>query len=533
MSLIPRVVAAFLIASLGLAASARAGFVSVDDAAFTVDGQPFHVAGTNCYYLMVYAADTGLRSQVNEVLEEAALMGLNAIRTWGFNDGSGWNALQTAPGLYDEQVFQGLDYVLDRCDQLGLRVILPLVNNWTDYGGMDQYVSWSPTAAFHDDFYTDVNCRLWYRNHAAALIGRTNTINGRLYRDDPTILAWELANEPRCISDPSGNTLQAWVEEMSAHIRSLDPNHLIGTGSEGFYDDGSGAWYVNGSQGVDYLRNHATAGVDYAGAHSWPDHWGISTSAAVSLLERQVADATGLQRPFVLGEFGKARDASAARTSNHYDPATYFSPGVTPRPVPGAAPLTADTRRGPGFDVRLQGITAGVPTTGTTARDAFYTECFDTIHWNAAGGAVYWISYDNAYPDYDGFGVYYPDDTSTVSLIESFAEAMDSLSLTAAPPLPIPGPVVLGAAYPNPFARSLRVPLTVRTVAGGVPVTVSVHTALGRRLTVLLDGYLPNGGHEMTWDGLDARGLPAPAGVYFLSVRSGERRWSAKLLRSN
>ncbi|WVZ83719.1 hypothetical protein U9M48_030839 [Paspalum notatum var. saurae] len=42
-----------------------------------------------------------------------------------------------------------------------------------------------------------------------AVLTRINTITNDAYMDDPTILAWELINEPRCHSDPSGNTLQA------------------------------------------------------------------------------------------------------------------------------------------------------------------------------------------------------------------------------------------------------------------------------------------------------------------------------------
>src|SRR4030095_9713904 len=114
----------------------------------------FAVVGFNCYYLMAYAADPGLRDEVDEVLREARSLGSTVLRTWAFSDGARWNALQIAPGVYDEDVFVGLDYVVHRASEEGLRVLLPLVNNWPDYGGMDQYVAWSDTAAAHDDFYT-------------------------------------------------------------------------------------------------------------------------------------------------------------------------------------------------------------------------------------------------------------------------------------------------------------------------------------------------------------------------------------------
>ena len=82
------------------------------------------------------------------------------------------------PGVYSETVFQGLDYALNKADELGIRLILPLVNNWDDYGGMNQYVAWdatyggAPTASVHDDFYTDSDIKTWYKDHVAAVLNR-------------------------------------------------------------------------------------------------------------------------------------------------------------------------------------------------------------------------------------------------------------------------------------------------------------------------------------------------------------------------
>ncbi len=136
------------------------GFVAREGNHFVLNGRPYYFAGCNNYYQMVYAADPGLRHYVDEVQDEAIAMELTVLRTWAFNDGADeWNALQITPGVYQEYVFQGLDYVLHRADQVGLRLILSLVNYWSDYGGMDQYIEWSPTATTRDDFYVDPDCR--------------------------------------------------------------------------------------------------------------------------------------------------------------------------------------------------------------------------------------------------------------------------------------------------------------------------------------------------------------------------------------
>ena len=54
-------------------------------------------------------------------------------------------------------------------------------------------------------------------------------------RDEPTIMAWELMNEPRCPGDFSASKLQHWIERTAEFLKSVDPTHLIAVGSEGFF----------------------------------------------------------------------------------------------------------------------------------------------------------------------------------------------------------------------------------------------------------------------------------------------------------
>jgi mannan endo-1,4-beta-mannosidase len=62
---------------------------------------------------------------------------------------------------------------------------------------IDRYVNWSSTAATKNDFYLDAQCRQMYKDHLNVFVHRKNTVNGRIYKDDPTIFYWDLINEPR------------------------------------------------------------------------------------------------------------------------------------------------------------------------------------------------------------------------------------------------------------------------------------------------------------------------------------------------
>lgn len=186
-------------------------FVKQTGPELRLKGQIFRFAGTNNYYLM-YKSQT----MVDDVLNTAASSGFTVLRAWasleiGNQDGS--NSIQgKADGVYFQywdgakpayndgvDGLQHLDYVVYKAKQLGIKLVFPLVNNWNAFGGMDQYVRWA-NGAYHDQFYTDPRIRSWYKSWISHLLNRTNIYTGLKYKDEPAIMTWELANEPRCLS---------------------------------------------------------------------------------------------------------------------------------------------------------------------------------------------------------------------------------------------------------------------------------------------------------------------------------------------
>ena len=71
--------------------------------------------------VMVRAADPKGRCEVLEILDKAKGLGLTVVRTWAFSDGPlQWNALQRAPGEYDENTFAALDWVVHQASIRGM-----------------------------------------------------------------------------------------------------------------------------------------------------------------------------------------------------------------------------------------------------------------------------------------------------------------------------------------------------------------------------------------------------------------------------
>jgi mannan endo-1,4-beta-mannosidase len=306
-------------------------FVTVRGQQFEVDGQPLFTTGVNFWAAMNLAVDgpEGDRQRLLAELDHLVELGVTHLRVMASSEGPASEpyritpALLREPGVYDERLLDALDYLLAECGTRGLRLVMVLTNFWEWSGGMAQYVAWhegtdipypeehvwTDFTAYAARFYDCKQCQTWYREHVRTLITRVNGCNGVAYRDDPTIFAWELANEPRLCPE-------SWIDETAAFIKSLDANHLVTTGSEG---------EVGGS----FLATHDGEHIDYATIHIWPQNWGwfdpleASTyenaeNEATDYLRKHVDLAGSLDKPLVLEEFGIARDWSAS--SSHFSP---------------------------------------------------------------------------------------------------------------------------------------------------------------------------------------------------------------------
>jgi hypothetical protein len=100
------------------------------------------------------------------------------------------------------------------------------------------------------------------------------------------------------------------------------------------------------------------------------------------------------------------------------------------------------------------------------------------------------------------------------------------IDMVAPVPAPAPADGFFLRAWPNPFNPRTTIAWELPT-AGRV--TVAVHDARGRRVTVLLDAEQPAGLGSARWDGRADDGRILPAGVYFATVRGPGGRALTKL----
>ena len=476
-------------------------FVTRSGSSLLLGSKPFYTVGVNCYYLQNLVA-YGDTAHINEIFQEAKLLGVTTIRTWGFFDSpDSTNAatIQFAPARYNERGLKALDYVIAKAKEYSIRLLIPLVNNWEDYGGMNQYVSWyadqSPTSIktsrqiqqkiirgaegrfyrflvagtyTHDDFYTNTVIRQWYKDYVSMLANRINTVTNIQYKNDPTILAWELANEPRS-SDPTGAIVEHWLDEMSSYLKSIDNNHLISTGEEGLdisdegysnvhsYNDQS--WLFDGSGGVSIRRNILLPHIDIASIHSYPDAWGLTGSQGIQWLtdHNRIADDAG--KPLILGEAGK-----------------------------------------------------------WSQRNFYFDALLNEAYLNTTAGVLLWQFVYDGRTNNDGYAFTYPADSTLCDIMQIYAlrfstKGDDYTLLSRAELFP---------NYPNPFNNVTLIPydLSIST-----HVRLVVYDASGRSPAILVNQPQQSGHHLALFD---ACGLSS--GVYFIQLVTGSNNDSRKML---
>jgi mannan endo-1,4-beta-mannosidase len=222
--------------------------------------------------------------EIHDALQTVCLLGASVLRMYTFSVRKATDSPETVrhvlgPGQFNEEAFVTLDRVLASAAELGIRVIIPFVDNWAHWGGVAEYAAFrgKPRAAF----FTDEQLIADFERTLDKVLTRTNSINGRAYRDDPAIYAWETGNE---LGSPD-----AWVARIAKSIKQRDSNHAV----------------IDGTYGP-LIREKSLKdpNIDIVSSH----HYG-SVARSLHMIDANLRMIHG-QKRYLIGEFGllTARD---------------------------------------------------------------------------------------------------------------------------------------------------------------------------------------------------------------------------------
>lgn len=327
-----------LLSLLAVSCGKQTHFARVENGRFIVgESTVYDFAGTNFWYGPILASPGkhGDRDRLHKELDRLQEIGVDNLRILVGAEGEYGKRykiepiLQPEPGIYDDDMLDGLDYLMAELDKRGMYAVLYLTNSWEWSGGYGQYLEWCGQGEYPipglDGWNTYVDyvgeyfkpgvgdsCATLLKDHITKIVGRTNRYTGKPYSEDTAIFAWQLCNEPRPFSKENKDAFAEWVEEMARHIKSLDPNHMVSTGSEG---------EVGCERDIELWRRiHSIPEIDYAVIHAWPYTWRWfgrdemeeKLPQTKEMLRTYINDHVALMeplgKPVVLEEFGFHRD---------------------------------------------------------------------------------------------------------------------------------------------------------------------------------------------------------------------------------
>jgi len=326
----------FTVVLSGCGTSQKYDYVTVEDGIFRLSGEPYYYIGANYWYGAILGSpgESGNRERLMRELDYMQSIGIDNLRVMVGPEGPDNEpfrvtpALQIAPGKYSEELLDGLDFLLAEMGKRGQHAILFLNNAWDWSGGFSQYLDWNgygpipnpnipPNTwpqfmSFSGLFNTCEPCIGMFENFIRFILGRTNRYTGMKYTEDPAIMTWEIANEPRAFSEENIPAFESMIKRIAALLHELDTNHLVTTGTEGRHGC---------EQEMElFERIHADPNIDYLVMHIWPKNWGwldikdIQGTLASSIektnqyMNDHLEVAERLNKPIVLEEFGLPRD---------------------------------------------------------------------------------------------------------------------------------------------------------------------------------------------------------------------------------
>ena len=339
----------FLFSTFILSNFSAQNFIKVNNNHFIKNGKPYYFIGTNYWYGGMLASKNGNRERLKKELDELKSLGITNLRVMATAEGGDQDytvipATQPTQGKYNQDLLEGLDFFLNELKKRDMDAILYLTNNWEWSGGMAKYLEWngygkvpnpnlkpntwpqfmSYTAQFHQC----EPCKNSFLEHIKFMLNRKNSVNGIPYKQDKTIMAWEVANEPRIWNIENEKAFTNWLNEVASTIKSIDKNHLLTTGSEGKAGSNDDI--------AAFDRTHNNPNIDYLTMHIWPKNWGWynindeknSTEVAIKktndYIDEHIKVAQNLKKPLVLEEFGFPREKesldkkASVENRNHY-----------------------------------------------------------------------------------------------------------------------------------------------------------------------------------------------------------------------
>lgn len=273
-----------------------AGLVVARGNQFFIDDSEFKFIGVNSYDLAYRTNE-----EIDQTISLAAKNGIKVIRFWAFGEGRK-DGFQPEKGVYNTESFNRLSYAIASASKHNIKLIVVLSNYWSDYGGTLKYLDWQnlphKKQSDSDLFFIDDGIKELFKSYTNKVLNYKSPYTNKLLKNETAIFSWELMNEPRVSSKAKGGIVIDWLNDMSSYIRTIDQNHLISSGTEGFspiYDSSNGP-YINeiASSSAEMVTAHFYQGKSVQSIDKVIEDWG--KIARVNAFKPIIIEELGLDK---------------------------------------------------------------------------------------------------------------------------------------------------------------------------------------------------------------------------------------------
>ncbi|GAA6014735.1 hypothetical protein JCM8202_001643 [Rhodotorula sphaerocarpa] len=206
-----------------------------------LDGNEFRIVGPNIYWLGLdenvdWTVSYPSRGRIREAMAISVAMGANTIRSHTLGVSTG-HPLTLWPDAYEtnSKAWETIDYSIWAARNYGLRLIVPLTDNYAYYhGGKYDFIRWAGAdTSDGSQFYWNSDVVKIFKDYISVLLNHKNQFTGVKIGEDPTILGFETGNELGGYMLGGGAPPASWTKEIAAHIKSLASNSLVFDGTDG------------------------------------------------------------------------------------------------------------------------------------------------------------------------------------------------------------------------------------------------------------------------------------------------------------
>ena len=282
------VAASLLLAPFAVSAprpAPSAAFVTRSGSGLRLAGAPFRFGGANVEWLGLAGYGPADPSgphypshfEVDDALATASEMGVRVVRSQTMGDSVGCEqCIEPALGQFNPAAFERIDFALRAARDRGMKIIPTIVGDDASAGGTGcVYLRWRgidvPGCSIvnMDPFWTNQTVIGDVEQHIRALLDHVNVYTGVAYKNDPTILGWDLLN--------GGGSPTPWTRQIARYVRSLDRHHLILSGA----------------------ANAGLAAVDACVSFVYP-HW----SLPLAVVQGWIDSCRSAGKPYIVYEYG-------------------------------------------------------------------------------------------------------------------------------------------------------------------------------------------------------------------------------------